>query len=223
MRKRMALIAVMAALALPAGAATTEAEQTYALLFKEGTLDDVSRASVLRYTRAVSNSAKPEAAERDSGQIALSIDESGAAPLANLQFEQGGKHRNLGSFPASVGNPMIMYFYETVIRDMAETAGGSPYYIRNRVKEALVEPAQIDMGEASFDGATVPTRTITLRPFADDPNAGRMQGFGDLELRVTMSEAVPGWYLSFTAEAPDGEGAAGGYRSELRFAGTMVE
>ncbi|WP_353476513.1 hypothetical protein PVT71_26730 (plasmid) [Salipiger sp. H15] len=217
MRKRLALAAVLAALALPVAAATTEAEQTYKLLFKEGTLDAVNHGSVLHYTRAVSNGAKPEAAERDSGEIALSFDAQAEAVLANLQFLQGEKHRNIGSFPASVGNPMIMYFYETVIRDMAETAGGSPFYIRNRVKEALVRPAEIETGEAELDGRTVPTRTVTLRPFAEDPNRERMMGFGDLELRVTMSDAVPGWYLSLVAEAPAAEGAEGGYLSELRF------
>lgn len=217
MRKTLALIAVLGALALPAVAATTEAEQTYDLLFRQGTLDTVSRDAVLHYTRAVRNSADPEAAERDSGDISLSFDTQAEAVLANLQFLQDGKHRNLGSFPASVGNPMIMYFYETVIRDMAETAGGSPFYIRNRVKESLVRPAQIETGEADYQGRTVETRTVTLRPFAEDPNRTRMAGFGDLELRVTMSEAVPGWYLSLVAEAPDAEGAAEGYLSELRF------
>ncbi|WP_226628750.1 hypothetical protein [Alloyangia pacifica] len=217
MRRKLALIAVLGALALPAAAATTEAEQTYALLFKEGTLDSVAPEAVLQYTRAVQNRALPEAAERASGEIALSFEQTPEARIANLQFLQDGKHRNLGSFPASVGNPMIMYFYETVIRDMAETAGGSPFYIRNRVKDALVRPAQIESGETLYRGETIATRTVTLRPFAEDPNRARMQGFGDLELRVTMSEAVPGWYLSLVAEAPDAEGADAGYLSELRF------
>ena len=137
--------------------------------------------------------------------------------VATLEFRQDGKHRNLGSFPASVGNPMIMVFYESVIRDMAETAGGSPFYIRNRVKEALVQPAEIETGEAEFAGETVATRTVTLRPFLDDPNRDRMMGFGDLELRVTMSDAVPGWYLSLVAEAPGAQGTEEGYVSALRF------
>ncbi|MCA0941998.1 hypothetical protein LCM08_19070 [Salipiger pacificus] len=217
MRRKLALIAVLGALALPAAAATTEAEQTYQLLFKEGTLDSVAPEAVLHYTRAVQNGALPEAAETGSGEIALSFEQQPEARIANLQFLQEGKHRNLGSFPASVGNPMIMYFYETVIRDMAETAGGSPFYIRNRIKDSLVRPAEVETGEALYGGETIETRTVTLRPFAEDPNRARMQGFGDLELRVTMSEAVPGWYLSLIAEAPGGEGAEGGYLSELRF------
>ncbi|MCA1284330.1 hypothetical protein [Salipiger bermudensis] len=216
MRKTLALVAALSCFAVSGGAATTDAEQTYDLLFKGGTLDAVSRDAELTYTREVHNAAKPEAAERDTGAIALSFEE-GEAVVATLEFRQDGKHRNLGSFPASVGNPMIMVFYESVIRDMAETAGGSPFYIRNRVKEALVQPAEIETGEAEFGGETVATRTVTLRPFLDDPNRDRMMGFGDLELRVTMSEAVPGWYLSLVAEAPGAQGTEEGYVSALRF------
>ncbi|MHA7868612.1 MAG: hypothetical protein ACX93U_14065 [Salipiger thiooxidans] len=217
MRKTLALIAAVACLGLPGWAATTEATQTFDLLFRQGTLDEVGRDAVLHYNRTVTNAAKPEAAERDTGAVALSFEDGPQALQANLQFLQDGKHRNLGSFPASVGNPMIMYFYESVIRDMAETAGGSPFYIRNRVKEALVQPAEIVTGEASFGGSEVPTQTVILRPFEGDPNAGNMRGFGGLELSVTMSEEVPGWYLSLVATAPGADGAPGAYVSELRF------
>lgn len=189
-----------------------EGDKTYDMLFRTGTLDDVNRAAELVYARNVTNSLKPEAAQRDTGDVALSFRE-GDATLAMLEFRRDGKYRKLGAFPASVGNPMIMYFYETVIRDMAEAAGGSPFYIRNRVKESLIQPSDIVEGEAVVDGRTVSTRTIHIYPFADDPNRDRMQGFGDLELRVTMSEDVPGWYTSLVAEAAGGSV----YRSELVF------
>ncbi len=213
MRKTFGVLAALLCLSLPVAAAVPEAAATSGLLFREGPLHGTGRAAVLGYSREVTNAANPEAAARDTGEVAISFD----AAMANLQFEQGGKHRGLGSFPASVGNPMIMVFYESVIRDMAETAGGSPFYIRNRVKEALMQPAEITRGEARLGDATVPVQTVTLRPFADDPNRDRMQGFGDLELRVTMSDAVPGWYLSLVAEAP----GAAGYLSELRFDGVV--
>ena len=218
MRMTVALVAVALSLGLSAATTRSEAAQASDLLFRQGTLDELSRAAVLRYSRVVTNRANPDAAERDTGEIALSFSQ-GETPMANLQLRQGHKHRELGSFPASVGNPMIMYFYETVIRDMAETAGGSPFYIRNRVKEALARPAEIVEGKAQFEGREIATSTVTLRPFAGDPNRGRMQGFGALELRVTMSDAVPGWYLTLVAEAPGADGAPGGYRSELSFAG----
>lgn len=203
------------AMALYAGmalAAPLEGDKTYDLLFRNGTLDQIDRDAELVYRREVRNALAPDMATRDTGDIALSF-RKGEVPVALLEFRQEGKHRPLGSFPASVGNPMIMYFYETVVRDMAEAAGGSPFYIRNRVKDALIQPSDVQEGEAVIAGKTVATRTIRMHPFADDPNRDQMQGFGDLELRVTMSDAVPGWYMSFVAEASEGEV----YRSELMF------
>ncbi|WP_417718711.1 hypothetical protein [Salipiger sp.] len=215
MRKTLALIAAIACCAVPAAAASGDGTATYDLLFRNGTLDGIDRGETLVYQRVVSNTAKPEAAERDTGKIVLGF-ESGQMPMATLDFRQDDKHRSLGTFPASVGNPMIMYFYESVVRDIAETAGGSPFYIRNRVKESLVQPSEVLSGEAEVDGRTVPTQTIVLHPFADDPNRDRMMGFGDIALTVVMSEAVPGWYLSLGAEAPGADGGAG-YRSEMTF------
>ncbi len=213
---RTCMLSILAGIfaATVALASQLDGAATYDLLFRDGTLDEIDRDKALVYQRNVTNTLKPEAAERDTGQIALSFRES-QQEMAQLEFRQDEKHRALGVFPASVGNPMIMYFYETVVRDMAEAAGGSPYYIRNRVKESLVQPSEIEEGEALVDGKTVPTRTIRLYPFADDPNQDRMQGFGALELRVTMSDAVPGWYISLVAEAAGAGDPV--YRSELVF------
>lgn len=188
-------------------------DKTYEMLFRNGRLDEVSRDAQLVYRRTVTNALVPEAGARDTGDIALSFSEGAEATMAMLDFRKDGKHRSLGRFPASVGNPMIMYFYEIVVRDMAQSAGGSPFYIRNRVKEALIRESDLEEGEAEYDGRVVPTQTIRIYPFAGDKNSDRMKGFSDLELRVTMSEAVPGWYLSLVAEASGGEV----YRSELTF------
>ena len=231
MLRHIGAACVAALLTLSPAAAELSGTQTYDLLFKNGTLDDISNDAALVYDRTVSNALNPDADARDTGEIRLSFDEERGSLLASLQFTQGEKYRNLGSFPASVGNPMIMYFYESVIRDMAEAAGGSPmimyfvetvtrdmgesaggsvFYIRNRIKEALVTPTEAVSGEAEFQGRTIPTTTVTLRPFEGDPNAQAMQGWGELEMTVTMSEEVPGWYYTLTAKAPV-------YSSVLRF------
>lgn len=202
----------------PASAASIDAEQTYDLLFQDGVLDTIARDQELIYQRTVTNQLRPETAERDTGDIALSFTDDGTE-MAHLEFRQNDKHRAMGVFPASVGNPMIMVFYESAVRDMAESAGGSPFYIRNRVKDALVQPAEIVESEAVVDGKTIPVQTILMRPFAEDPNRDRMQGFGDLVLSVTVSEEVPGWYLSLVAEAVPQGGGAAVYRSEMQFEG----
>lgn len=208
---------VMALGSLPAVAGPVDGQHTYDLLFRNGTLDDVQKGAELVYRREVINTLKPEAANRDTGDIILAFQHDDAA-MAHLQFQQDTKHRSLGVFPASVGNPMIMVFYESVVRDMAESAGGSPFYIRNRVKESLIQPSDVEQGEMQIDDQIVQTQTIRLHPFKDDPNSDRMFGFGDLEMRVTMSAAVPGWYVSLVAEAPDPAGKGDIiYRSEMRF------
>lgn len=209
----LGLVAAVFGMSL-AMAEAADGDATYDLLFKEGTLDAISRDVALVYRRDVSNALKPDTEERDTGDIALSFHKDRVG-MAKLVFRQDEKKRSLGVFPASVGNPMIMYFYESVIRDMAESAGGSPFYIRNRVKESLVQPSDVEPGEAIVDGETVATQTIRMQPFAEDPNRDRMQGFGNLELTVTMSEAVPGWYVSLVAESrTDGQSV---YRSEMQF------
>ena len=216
-----ALCFAIAMVAAPATAQQQGAVDAYDLLFKNGTLDDIDRAKEIRYRREVISLLKPDAAQRDTGQIAISFPADLDA-MAQLEFRQNDKFRSLGSFPATVGNPMIMFFYESVVRDMAESAGGSPFYIRNRVKDALVQPSVIETGSAVIDGQTVKTQTVKLYPFETDPNKSRMQGFGDLELSVTMSEDVPGWYVSLIADAPGGQDGTSVYRSEFHYEGVEV-
>ncbi|NOC83202.1 MULTISPECIES: hypothetical protein [unclassified Ruegeria] len=218
MRRLICGIAVLFLSLNAVSAASVDAEQAYDLLFQNGVLDTIERDKELIYQRTVTNRIRPDAAERDTGLISLSFSDDGNE-MAHLEFRQDDKHRAMGVFPASVGNPMIMVFYESAIRDMAESAGGSPFYIRNRIKDALVQPAEIVEGEAAIGGKTIPVRTIFMRPFAEDPNRDRMQGFGDLVLRVTVSEEVPGWYLSLVAEAVSERDGTAVYRSEMRFEG----
>ena len=216
-RAALALALALMIVAGPGRATSVDGKATYDLLFRDGALDDVDRDSVLVYDRDVTNRLRPDTAMRDTGEIALRIGQAPDMEMAELEFRQDGRHRAMGSFPASVGNPMIMVFYESVVRDMAESAGGSQFYIRNRVKEALVEPAEVEAGTARVGGKEVATRTIRLHPFEGDPNAERMMGFGDLELSVIMSDTVPGWYLSLVAEAPAPDGSGPIYRTSIQF------
>ncbi|EFO30288.1 conserved hypothetical protein [Roseibium sp. TrichSKD4] len=179
------------------GLGSSWAAEAYDLLFKTGTLDNLPRSQQLTYDRQVALPSNQELADHSTGTVRLSFGED---DMADLRFEQGEKYRKIGAFPATVGNPMIMYFVETVIRDMAGTAGGSPFYIRNRVKASLIEKTPINDTEITVDNEMVPAKTVTLYPFKNDPNRERMKGFEDLALTVTMSEAVPGWYYALEAD-----------------------
>ncbi len=182
------------------------AVETYDLIFRQGTLSGVPETTVLHYDRQVAIAANPDYSARQTGRVELNFEPE---DMARLKFVQGDKHRVVGLFPATVGNPIIMYFVETVLRDVAQEAGGSPFYIRNRIKDALIQPAPIEEITVSLDGEDVIAKTITLRPFAEDKNRDKMGVYGDLALTFTMSSDVPGWYSSLVASAPGKDGAPG--------------
>ena len=191
------------------------AAEPYDLIFRTGTLSDVPHDQELVYTREVNARDNPQMGASNTGRIVLSFVPD---DMAELDFQQKEGHRTVGRFPTSVGNPLIMYFVETVIRDMSQNAGGSPYYIRNRIKESLVAAAEIKVIEVDLDGQSVKAQQVTLRPFEGDENTERMKGYDALALTVTVSDEVPGWYASLEARVPDTGSGTPLYRSALTFA-----
>lgn len=196
--------------------------KTYDLIFKEGTLDGLDRSQMLEYGKEVEALGRPDIAEKTSGTLRLAF---AADNMAELRFAgktmPDGPFRTLAEFPASVGNPLILYFVETVVRDMAATAGGSPYYIRNRVKASLLESVPVETAVMQYKGKDIPVQTLQLHPFAKDPNRDRMAGFADLALTVTVSEDVPGWYVDLTAATPAQEDGKPVYDLNLHLEGTV--
>ena len=63
---------------------------------------------------------------------------------------------------------------------MATLTGGSPDYIRNRIKDAVFRGGSI----AREGGVT----TVVARPFESDPNRARMGGFETLQLRFVLGD-----------------------------------
>ena len=187
-------------------ASPVPAAETYDLIFRMGTLSDVPESRTLTYDRQVEIVANPEYAMNSTGTIELKLEPN---DVARLRFLKDGGHRTLGSFPASVGNPIIMYFVESVLRDVASETGGSPFYIRNRIKEALVADTPIEDKTVLFGTTNVEAKRITLHPLQEDRNRGRMGVYADLAVTFTMSDDVPGWYVSLVATAAGKDGAPG--------------
>nr|WP_111299040.1 hypothetical protein [Paracoccus saliphilus] len=138
------------------------------------------------------------------GKVTLSetIDPSDQQPVLQLTQETDARTRQIGPFPISAGDPVLVFFLEQTARDMAALTGGSPHYIRNRLKDNLFRGGEI----AQADGIT----TATFQPFAEDPNAARMNGFQTLTLTFVMND--PGQPIrELKAETED----MPGYRSQL--------
>lgn len=117
-----------------------------------------------------------------TGTITLSaaIDPSDGKPVLELAEATQRITRKIGPFPTSGGDPTVTFFLETVARDMASLTGGSPFYIRNRLKDALFRG-----GAVETDGDA---RVAVFQPFKGDENSQRMLGFETLELRFTLGD-----------------------------------
>ncbi|RCW82922.1 hypothetical protein DFP89_111128 [Paracoccus lutimaris] len=127
----------------------------------------------------------PEAqgfAPQGQGTVTLRqiTDPSDGQPALQLDEATARINRKIGPFPISAGDPALTFFLETVTRDMAALTGGSPFYIRNRLKDALFRGGKV----AEADGQKV----ASFRPFADDPNHARMLGFESLTLRFVLDQ-----------------------------------
>jgi len=116
------------------------------------------------------------------GTIVLSqgVDPSDGKPILQLSEETPRIKRKIGPFPVSGGDPSLTFFLETAARDMAALTGGSPFYIRNRLKDALFRGGKL----VEEDGRKV----AVFLPFEEDANKERMFGFEALELRFTLED-----------------------------------
>lgn len=186
-----------------AAASAAGAAGTFDLVFRSGSLDALPQGEVLEYRQS-----GIRAEEAKAGDILLSI---GAENTTRLTREAEGRTGEIGAFRTSVGNPIILYFMESTVRDIAEITGGSPFYIRNRFRDALTVDAPVTGAKVMWRGGEIEARRVVLRPLEGDENAARMQGLDDLEIAITVSESVPGWYHDLSAE-----GGAGAQRYETR-------
>ena len=210
--KRLAL-----ALALMLAAGPAAAGPLSDLIMASGLLADAPAGEVLRYSHDRRLPAEtPDAELPRAGQdhvlpkpvvdgvaILTAVPGDGGTQLV-LTLAEAGESRDVASFPAQGSNPMLLFFLENVVRNVAAQTGGSPYYIRNRLRDALVAA---DLGPVQ-DGRAV----IVLHPFAADPNRARLGAFAELTLTLALDPAQPGRLLDLKA---DTGAAPGGYSEHM--------
>lgn len=112
--------------------------------------------------------------------LAETTDPADGQKLLEVRQTAGEESRLLGRFPVSMADPVVVIFLENTARDMATLTGGSPFYIRNRIKDALAKAGPPVRGD---DGISV-----ELRPFDGDPASDRMKGFETLRLRFRLGD-----------------------------------
>jgi hypothetical protein len=194
MRRSIAAIC----LALAMGAA--QAAEPVDLLFNTPHLKGVQPGSVLRYDHVRRSDPTLDLGPDIDEAIAV---EMGQGAAKRFMLDADGQPRVFEVNDGVPGNPLLMVFLESTLRSVAKATGGSPFYLRNRMREAL------------RDGLTQDGDALTMRPFAQDANRVRLGAFADMSVRFELSDKTPGMVVSMAAEAgPEAEPV---YSEEIRY------
>jgi hypothetical protein len=185
----MLLLALMLPLPAAAGALSD-------LLMAPGLFADAGDGPLLAYAEAREVPEGGGLEPIDDGLLLLAAAEGPEGRTLALSREVDGTEEPLGSFSAGAANPVLLYFLESTVRDMSKATGGSPFYIRNRIREAI--------GAAGLGPEGAPG-DVTLTPFAADPNRDRMAGYGDLTLRLRFEPDRPDRILELSADSAGGQ------------------
>lgn len=202
---RAALILIGALLIPTPGSAGPASER----MFATDVLNSTESHSTIVYAHDRIGLAQDGLRPIADGTLRLNV-EDGAAGARKTSLEMGtaDQLRLIGKYSEASGNPVLPIFLESTLGVMSRITGGSPFYIRNRMKEALGAADQISPGKADWAGQSVKTEEIVIKPFATDAKRDRMGAFADMEFRFVMSQAVPGGYVSLSAKsAADASGA----------------
>lgn len=207
---------------LPAGAASRNASS---LLFEAPALADLPTGTRLIYDLertapepaaapgpgGPAGPASPETkadASPSRSEVELSIlpgEESGSRPV-QVQTSADGRRTLAGPFPSLVGNPVLLVFLERDVVEMAKALRGSPYYLRNRIREALGEATLAEPARLSFEGREVEGWRIAVTPFEADRNRDKLREFAAKRYEFALSDAVPGRLLEMRATTRRADG-----------------
>ncbi|MCF7698258.1 hypothetical protein [Loktanella sp. M215] len=182
------------------------------LIMAPGTLTDLPSYAVVRYTLdrrlpglpagqampgAGTGVPLPDAVV--DGEVLMTVTPGETGPQIVMTRIEGDQTKPVASFSAKGPNPVLIFFLENVVRNMAAQTGGSPFYIRNTMRATLAEAAP--------DLSGTGPQTVSLTPFAQDPNAARMGDWAGLAVDLTFDPADPGMITQLAAHAGDGPGA----------------
>lgn len=117
------------------------------------------------------------------------------------------------------GNPLLLFALDRDTRELSAATGGTQGWFRNRMRQALLDPAGLRRIDMPFEGGAVPATEITLLPFDGEPRAGRFQR---RRYRFVLAEAVPGWLAMIASDTP-GAGPDGRLIEEIAFQAASPE
>lgn len=184
------------ALLLAAAPLTAGANEAGALVFANRAPWDLGGKS-LEWQLIRKGPDLPGFAKADDGRVTMTemTDPVDGKPALQVVQKTDAGERRMGPLPVAAGDPVLVLFLENTARDMATMTGGSPDYIRNRIKDAVFRGGTVTRKDGSI--------IAEMKPFENDPNKDRMGGFSTLTLRFVMDDDATQPIRELVAETPE--------------------
>ncbi len=187
----LAVLLALGAPSVPALAADpNELSEAEKLVFVEHQLANIKKPTSLRYTFVKSGSLEPGFKD----QVVVEVLEVGATGSSvRADFLSGSRNIKLPEIENAQANPVILYFLEHDIREMARlTERKTGNYFRNRIRKSLVNEAQVRDTTVAFEGRDLPAQEITVTPYVTDPARSRYERYAQKRYTFVLSKGVPG-------------------------------
>lgn len=177
--------------------AQTAAPTAVDVLFERKHLDGLAKGAALtyRFERTVSDAKTQGEGFGDDIQVDVN-DVSEQGKDVAVQIFTGERARERQVIPGMTGNPLLVVFLDRCVINMSRLTGAQAPYLKGAFRNALRDKAKIEPARIDYAGKTVDGYKVTIEPYADDPNATKLQGYERSRFTITVSEQVPGHFVS---------------------------
>jgi hypothetical protein len=208
-RLRAAPIAAsLVALALSGTGVAAAAPAIVDLVFYAPHFAKIENGSTITY-HFVRRAEDPKLEPSFEDEVKVKVGPQGAENSVSISAFSGARALSMPNM-SKTGNPVIVALMEQDVTEMHKLLGGSPFYFRNRMRQAMSEERPAEPIRLEYGGKTVDGWKVTLKPFGDDvKNRGKLKEFAERTYELTFSEAVPGGLYALKTVTPKagGEGA----------------
>jgi hypothetical protein len=198
-------------LLLSLAAPATAGPDAASLLFEAPALANVPTGTtiVYRLARTVSGGGAGADPAPSTSAVELSLHATaGGERQARIEIVSGERRQGAGVFPSTVGNPVVLFLLERDVAEMSRLLGGSPYYIRNRIREALGNATPAEPIRVTFAGRPLEGWQVAVSPFVHDRNRDKLREHADKRYEFTFANAVPGSLYAIRLVTPAADGGA---------------
>lgn len=210
---------VLSLVILSAGPASAASDADYTAaqlaLFDTPHLKNITSPSTLAYDFQ-HRSGPAEDYDDKVEMIVTSVRPDGGKDL-DFRYLTGERQQPYGTLEGFRGNPLIMLFLQRDVDEMAAKLGGGSGYLRNRIRFAFRNGAEVEQATVELAGKAMPATRIVIQPYASDPNGEQLPFFREKTYEFLLAPDVPGGLYRIRAYIPVPGGDAPVVEDSLTF------